>query len=971
MKKLQFILLISAWISGFQTIGAQDGYNVLRKGFETPPDYARPKIYYWWLNGYVDTNRIKEEIKAMHEVGITGFDIFEIGVNAADTVTPAGPAFLSSESLHAIKIALDEAGKYGMEVGLNMASSWNAGGSWVTPEFASKAIYMSKIRIDDANRQQKIKLPFPQVPQKDNRGQETIIKFNRNGKPEYYKEIAVVALPSDEVVADTAKIIDISQFFDARSETLNWQPADGDWDVYRFITSNSTEKLMLPSPNSTGPVIDHFDADATRMHFDYVIEKLKTIVPDFSHSSLKNLYLASYEAKGMTWTPRLPAVFKDMHRYDIYKFLPLLFNKELYQPSLVERFQADFQETLSELMINNFYRKAKEISNSYGLKINSESGGPGYPLHNVPVEPLKSLGAVDIPRGEFWINHNRLNKDGIDVLRMVKEVSAASHIYRRKIVEQEAFTTFQHWQEAPADMKPYGDRAFCEGMNRVVFHGFSHYPDNAGLPGSVYYAGTHYNDKNIWFSKTKPFNDYLSRVSYILQETDFFADVLYYYGNRTPNFTGHKNSRFAVGAGYDYEVVNTEIFTKLTVENKKIKLPSGAAFEILYLEPEKEIHPDVLMKIEELLRQGARIIGEKPQRTTFDYNPKKQQLIDKLWDKSSKNGFVITDVTPLNLLQRMNIQPDISYPGFEFTDLDYTHYQKDGLDFYFVRNTRNKWITRKVNFRQQNKTPEIWNPQTGEVILPEIYSLDSVSVSVPVSLPPYGAAFYVFRKGGNPSKYDQISPLNQSESQIFIYKNKTYIFTDGVFELSKNNQKSFFENRVGVQPIEGAWELFFSGVSGAPEKAIFPELISWTESENDKIKYFSGIATYKKTFQYDIDSNFKKEGRKIFLDLGKLSKVGSVVLNDIPLGIAWTNPYWFDVTDIIWPGDNTLVVEVANTWSNRLTGDAITGDKYVTTNINGTNIPGLNKIHVPWAQVPLIKSGLLGPVSILIVNPVE
>lgn len=105
--------------------------------------------------------------------------------------------------------------------------------------------------------------------------------------------------------------------------------------------------------------------------------------------------------------------------------------------------------------------------------------------------------------------------------------------------------------------------------------------------------------------------------------------------------------------------------------------------------------------------------------------------------------------------------------------------------------------------------------------------------------------------------------------------------------------------------------------------------------------------------------------------MGELSKIGSVILNDVSLGIAWTKPYWFDVTDIIRPGDNTLVIEVANTWSNRLTGDAITGGNYTDTNINATNIPGLNKVYVPWTQVPLIKSGLLGPVTLKTVNPVE
>src|SRR5690606_45114 len=121
-----------------------------------------------------------------------------------------------------------------------------------------------------------------------------------------------------------------------------------------------------------------------------------------------------------------------------------------------------FKKTLSELMINNLYKKAKQICNNYGLKINSEAGGPGYPLYNGPAEPLKALGALDIPRGEFWVNHSRYYKDSnsddsIDILRVVKEVAAASHIYKKGIVEEEAFSSFQHWQEGPFDIKQFGD----------------------------------------------------------------------------------------------------------------------------------------------------------------------------------------------------------------------------------------------------------------------------------------------------------------------------------------------------------------------------------------------------------------------------------------------------------------------------------------------------------------------------------
>ena len=64
----------------------------------------------------------------------------------------------------------------------------------------------------------------------------------------------------------------------------------------------------------------------------------------------------------------------------------------------------DFRKTLSEMMISNLYKQAREICNSYGLLINCEAGGPGYPLYNGPAEPLKALGALDLPRGEFCVN---------------------------------------------------------------------------------------------------------------------------------------------------------------------------------------------------------------------------------------------------------------------------------------------------------------------------------------------------------------------------------------------------------------------------------------------------------------------------------------------------------------------------------------------------------------------------------------
>jgi len=983
MQKSIFLLFGVFYFCSFTAVNGQnsDIHAEFSRGFRTPPASAQPIVYHWWLGGDVDTVRLREELQSFKEAGISGFTIFEIG--SRDTVlVGAGPAFLGDESLEILKFAIEEAGKLGLDVGLNTASSWNAGGAWLQPEHAGKSIYYRKAAIT-GGKELSIELPFPDIPEIDPRGRRRLIEYGPDGKPVFSLEVAVLAIPADHNAhLDTSMIINISQYFDPETELLNWQAPPGEWEVVRYVCSNSGENLVLPSRHSEGPIVDHYDAASTEFHFTYIIERLQSVLGDLRNTALKSLYMASYEARGFTWTTTLPEEFRRLNGYDVYKFIPALFEDDVFYPELTAHFKADFQLTLSELMINGFYKKSKEICNMHGLKNNCEAGGPGLPLHNVPVEPLKALGGgLDIPRGEYWMNHPRFNEEGIDILRVKKEVSSASHIYGRNIVEMEAFTTFMHWQVGPFEMKPTGDRAFAEGMNKVVVHGSTHNPAGTGYPGIVYHAGVHYNDKRVWWPKIRPFNEYMSRISYILQEADFTADVLFYYGDTIPNFGGHKNSRFTAGPGYDYEIINTEILLELIVRDSKLVLPrTGAEFRMLALTREYEINPDVLLKLNELAGQGAIIIGEKPSRVrTRRIQSDKSDLervMDNLWtgfnisDLQGGRARIYSGIGPSQMLGHLNIVPDFSYADMEFYTLDYTHYAKDDVDFYFIRNTKGEWLSRDLSFRQQNKVPEIWDPVSGEIVPVSIYSQDENYINLPVTLAPYGSTFVVFREGSSDVRYTQVNGSGQHPPFIQYAKDGIYFLEEGIYELTNDNESVVVNNHLDERIIEGPWEVFFPEGWGAPERAFFPRLKSWTESDNEGIKYFSGIARYEKSFVHDINSN-SLVNPKIILDLGDLSHVGEVWLNDQPLGITWAKPYRFDITEVLKPGENTLIIEIANTWSNRITGDALTGEKYTSTHHTGTIVPGTYRISLPWAEVPLIESGLFGPVTITTIKPVN
>ncbi len=957
MTKSTFILVVLTGLIQLSTrplIGQNSlAYQTVSEAFKNPPASAHPKVYWWCLNGNIDTITAKQEFLEMKRAGIGGFDFFEIGVPKEDTMIPGGPAFLSDESLKIIRFAVREAGKLGLEMGLNLSSSWNAGGAWTLPKNAGKSLYFSKAIVSGSPEAQKIAVPFPEIsfPKKSLIGGtgKPMIPLQSNGRPVYYEEVAVLAIPANSMKnnLDTTKIINVSRYFDPAKDVLTWKVPAGNWEILRYVCSNSGQEVVLPSPKSAGLTIDHFDSVAVRTHLMYIINRLKPVLGDFRKTALKSFYLASYEARGFVWTSTLASEFKKVNGYDVYKYLPSFFDQAIFNPETTKKVQNDFKKTLSELMINNLYKNAQKICSQNGLKINCEAGGPGFPLYNGPAEPLKALGALDIPRGEFWVNHSRnykddTCKDSIDILRVVKEVAAASHIYQKGIVEEESFTSFQHWQEGPFDMKPLGDRAFCEGMNRVVFHGFSHNIANSGYPGFVYHAGTHFNNKRVWWPKVKPFVDYLSRTSAVFQQTNFVADVLYYYGDKVPNSATPKNTHFVVGAGYDYEVVNTEILlTGLTVKSGKLLLSNGATFSLLALNEEDEIIPAVQAKLDELTRQGAKIVQSKP----------------------------------MEMLQKLGVTPDIDYADKQSFLLDYIHYKKNDVDFYFLRNTSDQWVSRECSFRQQSKIPEIWNPLTGEILSVPVYARKDQYIKMPLTLAPYGTCFVTFRNGSSAETYTSVSGSGQNPPLMEFTRSGILFLEKGSYELHSGSGSKRIAHNIKNQIIDGDWTVKFSKGWGAPDSAVFSGLSSWTEHKNNGIKYYSGIGTYHKTFRFEKSSS-RSDSERIYLDLGEVSKVAEVWLNGQSLGIVWAKPYRYDITNALKNGSNSLKVEVANTWSNRLTGDAIIGEKYTNSNIRSTIIPvnGIvpgDQTRVPWAKVPLIASGLLGPVNIQTIQLVK
>ena len=150
--------------------------------------------------------------------------------------------------------------------------------------------------------------------------------------------------------------------------------------------------------------------------------------------------------------------------------------------------------------------------------------------------------------------------------------------------------------------------------------------------------------------------------------------------------------------------------------------------------------------------------------------------------------------------------------------------------------------------------------------------------------------------------------------------------------------------------ITGPWEVNFPPGWGAPEKIAFDTLTDWTKRSEAGIKYFSGKATYRRTFEVPA---LGKSGSAMILDLGQVNDIAVVRVNGKELATLWLPPYRLDITAAVKPGANTLEVDVVNTWNNRLVGDAALPDGQRLTSITAATVS---------KDTPLTPAGLVGPV---------
>ena len=936
----------------------------LEDAWNTTPLDAKTRAYWWWLNGHVTQESITKDLEWMKRIGMGGglvFDANGASQGGHDPV-PAGPLYGSPEWRKLFLHALREADRLGMEIGLSITSGWNTGGPMVTPDKAAKLATWSAIRVNGPVRVDQ-PLPMPEIRDKFYR--DTFVLAcrlrpgtpsalypeqtgSKNGMADKYsnharslpKVVSSRAQPirnlrekcafselggsasdctpllfdipgtaGEQDVAATEDVIDISDKLDS-SGKLHWEAPAGDWLILRFGYTSNGARVSTASGSWQGLVVDYLDADALRWYWDKVIEPVIREAGPLAGKSWKMIQTDSWELGGVNWTTRFAEEFRKRRGYDIRPWMPVIAGLIVGSREESNRFLADYRRTIADCIADNHYGTMAKLAAEHGMGIQPESAGP----HTAPLDGQMCYGRSTWPMSEFWVPSPHRPTD--EKRFFVKQAASAAHTYGKPVTCAEGFTSIgPQWNDTLwSSQKPSFDHEACAGVNLVFWHAFTSSPREAGLPGQEYFAGTHFNPQITWAKQAPAFISYLNRCQSLLQRGQFVADVLQYYGNHVPNIARLKQDDPAkILPTHDYDTINEEVLLRANTENGMVTLPSGMKYRVLALPKAPVLSLAAARKVRELAQTGAVIVGPKPERATgLEDDAEVRRIADELW-----NSGKIRDIPALKVLGEMGVAPDVE--GIP----DWIHRREGETDIYFLSNQNKVPFQGKITFRVAGKTPEFWDPVTGDRRVAPVFSSADGRTSVPIDLPPYGSLFVIFRNTGE----------------------------------AKPPHGANFPSFATVSELQGPWDVAFDPHWGAPATVGFPSLSDWTKNPDQGIRNYSGTAVYSKTFDLPKDA---RAGEKFFLDLGEVHDIAEVTLNGRNLGVLWFPPLRVEITDAVKPTDNRLEIKVVNSWYNRVLFDqSLPKEKRLTS----TNIRILDKKATP------VSSGLLGPV--LLVTPVS
>ena len=637
---------------------------------------------------------------------------------------------------------------------------------------------------------------------------------------------------------------------------------DGNHQV-RVEIGRTRQKVKRAAPGGEGWVIDHFDKNAVKHYLDRFEQAFSASGTPYPHTFFND----SYEVYGANWTPTLFEEFLKRRGYDLRDHLPELLGIKDDGNQVL----ADYRETLSDLLYENFTLQWVEWAHSHGVLVRNQA-------HGSPANLLDLYAAVDIPEiegfglSEFGIKGLRtdpgMTKKNFSDVSMLKYASSAAHVMGKPFTSSETFTWLtEHFRTSLSQMKPDLDLMFTCGVNHVFFHGSCYTPKDDPWPGWKFYASIDMSPTNSIWRDAPYLMQYIERCQSFLQmgkpDNDFlvYLPVRDMWHIRGPRNDDDKGADWSRRMGKDL-LMQFDIHTmdeKAPMFIKSILRIDSMGYDCDYISDRqlaKVRIEDGMLVTEGGTRYRGLII---PTGTTQD--DRLRRLLAPI------SSYVIYGEDTEKMGQSAKAEPMRVQHG-----LRAIRRKNDTGYHYFIANLTPNDVNALTALAVDFKSATLYNPMTGD-ITPAIVDNGKIQIC-----------------------------LRSGESVII----KTSSLSSKTAVPAPTIQE--------VLPVNTPWTLTFTEETPKVEGTFQLTRAQTWETLGDAAAVTMGTGVYTTTVTLS-----KEQAQKHWMiDLGDVRESARVYVNGELIGCAWAVPFILDCKDKLHKGKNDLRIEVTNLPANRI-----------------------------------------------------
>lgn len=647
-------------------------------------------------------------------------------------------------------------------------------------------------------------------------------------------------------------IIDLTDKLDSGG-VLTCTLPNGNWRIIYFGMVTTGVKNSPAPPEATGLECDKMSRKHTEYHFNSMFTKLLENMSEEEKATFKGITIDSYEKGSQNWTDGFAEEFARRNGYNPISLLPVMTGRVVDSAETSDKFLWDLRRTAAEMIAENYVGGLRDIAHEHGMSLWLEN----YGHWGFPAEFLSYGGQSDEIGGEFWSTGNLGTIE-------CRAASSAAHIYGKRRVYAEAFTSSLDLGHHPYTFKARGEELFCEGINHFVLHVYAHQPRD-GMPGKNPWFGTAFHRNTPWFNQSRDWVKYLQRCHYMLQQGDPVADVAVYIGDFAPQMTGPANP---LPPGYDYDYIGSDAILRTlhvvdgewVVYDEHNPKRIAARYKLLAMPDVQYIRPQVLKRLEALMKQGGKIINSVP--------------------------------VTAEALQKAGILPVVSDTSCSIRWK--ARQLEDGMMF-FLSNFQKPGIF-ETALRVTGKAPELFNPVSGQITKLARYKGEKNVTRISIDVKDTSDSFFIIFRN------------KQSKSSVVDVTTETGSVSPADLDLffDQNNMLTAETPKSGIYNIvmsDGAKRTLVI----EQDAQIFAIESPWQVERKDEKGY---SALHETTFVLPVAFG---KGQRIVLDLGSVSIMAKVTLNGNAFDTLWMPPFTLDVTDAIKSGTNKLQVLVTST----------------------------------------------------------